>query len=125
MAKAITDNRKSRGRPKVGAKLVGVRVDPDLLAQLDVIANEAGVTRPQMLRFAFSEWMESYEGNATTKRASRPIMVHLQEVIVKALDDASGGADRSEIIHQIVVTWLVEGGFLPRDKFRHVILPPT
>ena len=35
MNNAIPDNRKKRGRPRVGSTLVGVRLDPDLLARLD------------------------------------------------------------------------------------------
>ncbi|RWR08501.1 hypothetical protein [Paenirhodobacter populi] len=35
MTESIPDNRKKRGRPRVGSTLVGVRLEPDLLAHLD------------------------------------------------------------------------------------------
>ena len=50
---SISDNRKSRGRPKVGATHVGVRLPPAQLARLDAwIATLADPkpTRPEAIR---------------------------------------------------------------------------
>ncbi|AYF02623.1 hypothetical protein PY32053_03038 [Paracoccus yeei] len=57
MSDAISVNRKRRGRPKVGATLVGVRIEPDLLAWLD--AERAKLdpvpSRPEMVRQILAE----------------------------------------------------------------------
>lgn len=49
---SITNDRKSRGRPKVGATHIGVRVPPDLLAAVDawIVANDPTLTRPAAIR---------------------------------------------------------------------------
>ncbi|MBB3929385.1 Arc/MetJ-type ribon-helix-helix transcriptional regulator [Kaistia hirudinis] len=53
-----TDDRRSRGRPRGHATLVGVRMPPDLLAALDRFIGEDGraLSRPEALRTAFREW---------------------------------------------------------------------
>lgn len=47
-----------RGRPRIDATLVGVRMPPDLLEALDRFARDDGrsLTRPEALRVAFREW---------------------------------------------------------------------
>jgi hypothetical protein len=52
MRDAISDTRKSRGRPKVGATQLAVRLPPDQLALLDRwIADQAEpLSRPEALR---------------------------------------------------------------------------
>lgn len=52
MSETIPVNKKSRGRPRVGATLVGVRIEPDLLAWLDAerAKLEPEATRPEMIR---------------------------------------------------------------------------
>lgn len=52
MGNAIPDNRKKRGRPKVDATLVGVRIPPDLLAALDAHRASLGgnPSRPEAIR---------------------------------------------------------------------------
>jgi hypothetical protein len=52
---SISNPRKSRGRPKVGATHIGVRLPPDQLARLDAwIASLPGPkrTRPEAIRQA-------------------------------------------------------------------------
>ena len=51
-------DRKARGRPRIDATLVGVRMPPDLLNALDRFANEdeRSLSRPEALRTAFKEW---------------------------------------------------------------------
>ena len=52
MTETIPVNKKSRGRPRVGATLVGVRVDPDLLAWIDSerAKLDPEPTRPELIR---------------------------------------------------------------------------
>lgn len=54
---SIDDTRKSRGRPKVGATQLAVRVPPTLLDALDrFIAEERpNISRPEALRLLASE----------------------------------------------------------------------
>ena len=52
--------RKSRGRPKVGATQLNVRVPPDLLRDIDAFIEDRrsfgdDLTRPEALRFLASE----------------------------------------------------------------------
>jgi hypothetical protein len=54
MAKTIAVNRKSRGRPRVDAKLVGVRIPPDMLAALDKYGGE---NRPAAVRMILRQWL--------------------------------------------------------------------
>lgn len=53
-----TNNRRMRGRPRIDATLVGVRMPPDLLDALDRFALVDGrsLSRPEALRVAFREW---------------------------------------------------------------------
>ena len=57
MENAITDNRNKRGRPKIGATLVGVRVEPALLGTLDnFIAQQPDKpSRPEAIRRIVTE----------------------------------------------------------------------
>lgn len=54
MARAIPDNKKSatrgRGRPRTNAVLVGVRLEPPLLAKVDALAKGDDVSRPEAIR---------------------------------------------------------------------------
>lgn len=52
MARAILDNekRRGRGRPRTGAVLVGVRLEPPILAKVDAAAKAEGVSRPEAIR---------------------------------------------------------------------------
>ena len=52
---SIDDTRKSRGRPKVGATQLAVRVPPDLLADLDRFIEERPMSRPEALRYLASD----------------------------------------------------------------------
>jgi hypothetical protein len=55
MSEAIPVNRK-RGRPKVGATLVGVRIEPDLLEAVDRFASEHDAkSRPDAVRLLLSD----------------------------------------------------------------------
>lgn len=65
MAETIFDNRKLRGRPRVGSELIGVRVPPDQLAALDAwIAGHLAETgeplsRPEALRRLAAEALKA------------------------------------------------------------------
>lgn len=62
MTGAIPDNKKPRGRPKVGSEFVGVRVPPDLLADLDQwIAEqpEPRPSRPEAIRLLVADTLIS------------------------------------------------------------------
>lgn len=52
MSETIPDNRKKRGRPKVGSTLVGLRLDPDLLTWLDTerAKLDPAPSRPEFIR---------------------------------------------------------------------------
>jgi hypothetical protein len=54
MSKSITDNRKKKraGRPRVDAVLIGVRVPPPGLAEIDawIKRNEPELSRPEAIR---------------------------------------------------------------------------
>ena len=52
MANTIPVNRKKRGRPKVDATLVGVRVPPDLLTKIDAFRakHDPVPSRPEAIR---------------------------------------------------------------------------
>lgn len=54
---SIDDTRKSRGRPKVGATQLAVRVPPTLLSALDqfIAEEQPGISRPEALRVLASE----------------------------------------------------------------------
>lgn len=63
---SITVVRKSRGRPKVGATPVGVRVPPDLLAAIDrwiaedgAMLGDPAMSRPEALRRLATEQLIS------------------------------------------------------------------
>ena len=59
---SIPDDRKSRGRPKVGATHVGVRIPPDQLQPLDAwIADQPDPkpSRPEAIREALSEHLKA------------------------------------------------------------------
>ena len=61
MAKAIFDNKKSRGRPATGqGVLVGLRLQPEMLAGVDQIAAEHEVTRPEAVRLIIQDWMKKH-----------------------------------------------------------------
>lgn len=51
-------DKKTRGRPRIDATLVGVRMPPDLLSALDrfVTEEKPSMSRPEALRLAFREW---------------------------------------------------------------------
>ena len=59
---SITDNKKSRGRPRTGVgTLIGVRMPPDELALLDrfIAEQKPDMSRPEALRYAFKDWATS------------------------------------------------------------------
>jgi Arc/MetJ-type ribon-helix-helix transcriptional regulator len=120
MTNAITDNRKKRGRPKIGATLIGVRVEPSLLAVVDQMVGEVGVSRPDVLRLAFSEWAASHEltsGSPSLREV--PVMTHLDRDVLSMLDAANenelGEPSRPEAIRRILRDWLTERGYLRLD----------
>lgn len=45
-----------RGRPPMGVVSIHVRVPPDVLAALDAVAAERGVTRADHIRDVLREW---------------------------------------------------------------------
>lgn len=53
--------KRMRGRPRIDATLVGVRMPPDLLEALDRFARDDGrsLSRPEALRVAFREWAKA------------------------------------------------------------------
>lgn len=60
----VSDNRKRIGRPPVGSTFVGVRIPPDLLAQLDAWIDENGpdersMSRPEAIRLLLSDALQS------------------------------------------------------------------
>src|SRR3954466_9616574 len=58
MTRAMADNRKKKGRPRIGSTLVGVRLPPDQLAALDkFIAKhpEPRPSRPEAIRRMVAE----------------------------------------------------------------------
>ncbi len=57
---SITDDRKARGRPKVGSVSVGVRFPPDELANLDRwVDAQQKPSRPEAIRQIVRERLES------------------------------------------------------------------
>ena len=55
---SITDDRKSRGRPKVGSTHIGVRIPPDLLSDLDTWISEQSdpkLSRPEAIRLLLAD----------------------------------------------------------------------
>jgi hypothetical protein len=53
-------NRKSRGRPRVDAVLVGVRIPPDMLAALDkFVERQIGIGRPEAIRLILKDWLSA------------------------------------------------------------------
>jgi hypothetical protein len=66
---SISDNRKSRGRPKVGATHVGVRLPPDQLARLDAwIARQPHPkpSRPEAIRRLLHEGLDADPAESRT-----------------------------------------------------------
>jgi hypothetical protein len=62
---SISDDRKSRGRPKIGAVHVGVRIPPDQIARLDEWnRNHFGPesSRPEAIRRLIELGMEAAKG---------------------------------------------------------------
>jgi hypothetical protein len=60
MTGTITATRKARGRPKVDAKQIGLRLPPTQLAQLDVwIARQPDPkpSRPEAIRCILDDWL--------------------------------------------------------------------
>ncbi|OWK19381.1 hypothetical protein AJ88_45675 [Mesorhizobium amorphae CCBAU 01583] len=59
MNTSINDNKKSRGRPATGkGELIGVRLQPDMLAALDKFVDEQeGITRPEAVRLILRDWL--------------------------------------------------------------------
>lgn len=57
MSDAIPVNRNSRGRPKVGATLVGVRIEPELLAWVDAEREKLDPvpSRPEFIRMTLED----------------------------------------------------------------------
>lgn len=61
MSDAIPDTRNKRGRPKVGATQVQVRVPPHLLQAIDKLAAEHPTsTRPEMIRMVLQYWLHEH-----------------------------------------------------------------
>lgn len=90
MNSSISNVRKSRGRPKVGATALTVRMPPDELALLDrfIAERQPGMTRPEALRFGFREWTErGLERTPGTTEA---------EMIASAVDVRSQAADAAD-----------------------------
>lgn len=58
MSSSISNIRKSRGRPKVGATPLTVRMPPEELALLDrfIAEQQPDMSRPEALRHAFRDW---------------------------------------------------------------------
>jgi hypothetical protein len=52
MSKSISDNRKRAGRPRVDAVLIGVRVPPAGVAELDawIKKTDPSISRPEAIR---------------------------------------------------------------------------
>ncbi len=60
MMQSIPDDRKSRGRPKVGSVHVGVRIPPEQLDPLDAwiaAQPEPRPSRPEAIRLALKDWL--------------------------------------------------------------------
>lgn len=59
---ALSANRKPRGRPRVDAVLVGVRIPPDKLAKLDRFMEKWDITsRPVAIRLILDKWLDGQE----------------------------------------------------------------
>lgn len=70
---SVPNDRKSRGRPKVGATHVGVRIPPDQLAGLDAFIAaqpEPRPSRPKAVRQALIEWLKG-QGHLSDARKSQ------------------------------------------------------
>jgi len=54
---------KGRGRPRVDATPIGLRLSPDLLAILDafIAKDRPGMSRPAALRHIFREWAVAHD----------------------------------------------------------------
>jgi metal-responsive CopG/Arc/MetJ family transcriptional regulator len=51
-----------RGRPSTGVK-VQVRIPADLLAEFDAVADEADMTRAEVVRYVLDGWMGRYRNH--------------------------------------------------------------
>lgn len=84
-----------------------VRLQPELLDILDRFANEVGSSRPEALRFVFSQWAESYGYVKSRDRIpERPVMLSLQKTVLAQLDEISGGRPYDEVIDLAVREWI-------------------
>lgn len=73
MSKAISVNRKKRGRPKIGATLVGVRIEPELLSALDkLVDQQGGITRPEAIRLILKDWLTGNQLLPADQEGTRP-----------------------------------------------------
>lgn len=105
--------RKKPGPPPTGkGQMIGVRLQPDMLAVVDRIADQTGGTRPEVLRLAFQEWAQSYfELSARKKSNNKSVILHFRENEYEILSQL-GGTDFSELAHDIICEWLTKQNYL-------------
>ena len=55
-------SKKRRGPPPTGkGELVGVRLQPEMLAGIDQFVAEHDVTRPEAVRMIIADWMDKHQ----------------------------------------------------------------
>ena len=59
---ATSLSKKRRGPPPTGkGELVGVRLQPEMLAGIDQFVAEHDVTRPEAVRMIIADWMDKHQ----------------------------------------------------------------
>ncbi len=68
MGNTITDTRK-KGRPKIGAVQVQVRIPPELLGSLDAYIEDSrpGMSRPEVIRLIMSLYLSGHEDRSAAE----------------------------------------------------------
>lgn len=84
-----------------------VRLQPELLQILDDFAGEAATSRPEALRYVFSQWAEAYgyikpKGNLR----ERSLMLSVDKVLLERIENHFGSMPPDEAIDCIVREWL-------------------
>ena len=60
--KATASPKKRLGPPSIGnGELIGVHLQPDMLAGIDQFVAEHDVTRPEAVRLIIADWMDKHQ----------------------------------------------------------------
>lgn len=66
----LAENVERRGRPPVGPKVTGFRLEPQVLAEVEALAAAEGTTRAELLRDLVDEALAARRRKASRKGAS-------------------------------------------------------